>query len=47
MSKFSDLLDVILVLQFAVEDVPALPAVKYLRSSLEVKFAVVRLVSGL
>ena len=47
MSKFSDLLDVILVLQFAVEDVPALPAVEDLGSPLQVKFAVVRLVGGL
>ena len=37
----------LLVLQSAVEDVPALSAVEDLGSSLQVKFAVVRLVGGL
>ena len=41
------LLDVFLVLQPTVEDIPALPAVEDLGSSLQVKFAVVRLVGGL
>ena len=37
----------LLVVQPAVEDVPALPAVKYLRASLQVELAVVRFIGRL